>query len=211
MCFSSHTLFLTDVNFIFDRQNQTQLTNVEVEQETLKNEIYDMKQDLIKLMNEINHPVKQSNSQHNFIKMNNMNHQFKIPSKFNEQMPDLVLLVNAAGRGGSSWMGELLTAAKDKIMYVYEPLSAVAVVINKTLPSYITEDVLTQSFTCQFREEHFDKSNLWNFIFKLAPGNCTSDCYKVPAMRQRCRLADTIVVKVSPNFKVMSNKINNSH
>lgn len=108
--------------------------------------------------------------------------------------PEMILLVSSIGRGGSSWIAELLSHTSSNITYVFEPLILNENSYKERITPDIVNEMLTMVFTCQFSEDLINHHSRWNHNF-LLPGDKTE--LTPVALAERCRNSTTILTKVS--------------
>lgn len=108
---------------------------------------------------------------------------------------ELILLVSSLGRGGSSWIGELLSNIKDEVMYVYEPMKIVSDKYESRITPAYSNEIMSSVFGCQFSKDFAMFQQVWPQNFKKYPDKCERGCRTPNTISRRCRLAETIVVK----------------
>ncbi|XP_018018720.1 carbohydrate sulfotransferase 1-like [Hyalella azteca] len=126
----------------------------------------------------------------------NEGHKFsvKIPSYSGSQ--ELILLVSSLGRGGSSWVGELLSNISEELIYIFEPLKIITDVYESRMtPSMVTE-ILSIVFSCQFTKAFSEYRKVWPENFRKFPDECKgTHCFDPNILSERCRKAKTIIAK----------------
>jgi hypothetical protein len=118
---------------------------------------------------------------------------------------ELILLVSSLGRGGSSWVGELLSNISEELIYIFEPLKIITDVYESRMtPSMVTE-ILSMVFSCQFTNAFSEYRKVWPQNFRKFPDECKgTHCFDPNILSERCRKAKTIVAKVSKSLRVQT-------
>lgn len=138
---------------------------------------------------------------------------FEAPTLRREEVPELIVLMSSLGRGGSSWIGALLASTNDKVMYVFEPLKEADKLYKSSITQSLSDEVMSQVLSCMFSDKLMKLQESYD-VFLQFPDECSppNDCTSLQAIRRRCRMASTIVVKVSQRYewknKVTIDKLN---
>ncbi|KAF2362259.1 Sulfotransferase domain [Trinorchestia longiramus] len=126
----------------------------------------------------------------------NQNHTIRVKPPEYSDAKELILLVSSLGRGGSSWLAELLTHISTDTVYVFEPLKIVPDFLKLRSTPDIEADLLSKVFTCQFTDDFSKFNKQWPSIFKYFRHNCSGgNCLGPNELRSQCRAAEAVVSK----------------